>query len=112
MGNPQVFIDKLKAVRGEDMEDELIAKMETKDLMLHPDFTMDVMMRKSPACANICAWCINIVDFSKIYKKVKPLMETLEGAKTDKRNKEAALAIVEARVKEVEEKVSALKNEL
>jgi dynein heavy chain len=70
------------------------------------------MTKKSVACANICAWTLNIVDYHKIYIKIKPLMETLEGAKTDKRNKEAALAIVEARVKEVEEKVQALKNEL
>lgn len=80
--------------------------------MNHPVFTVEAMEKKSKACANICAWVLNIVNFSKIYKKVKPLMEVLEAAKSEKESKEATLKIVMARVKEVEEKVAVLQSEL
>merc|ERR1719375_2285317 len=80
-------------------------------LMAEPFFTYDVMKGKSSAAANLTNWVINIVGYNKIYKKVAPLMEEVRVATETKEAAEAALAIVLARVAEVQAKVAKLNQE-
>jgi dynein heavy chain len=70
------------------------------------------MERKSLAASYLCAWCVNVVKYNSIYKKVKPLMDTLEAATEEVAKKEVELATVRARVKEANDKVAAMNAEL
>ena len=42
-----------------------------------PEFTFERMKTKSAAAANLCNWVVNIIRFNSIYKRVKPLMDSL-----------------------------------
>lgn len=66
-------------------------------------------MKKSAAAANLCNWVINIVKYNKIYKQVKPLMESAEAAEKLAAEKAAELQVVLDKVKLIVEKVEALK---
>merc|ERR1719460_1757040 len=65
----------------------------------------------SSAAANMANWVINIVAYNTIYKKVAPLMERVRVATETKETAEAALAIVLARVAEVQAQVAQLNAE-
>ena len=70
------------------------------------------MLSKSNAAAYICKWICNIVIFNTIYKKVKPLMEKAEESEKMAKEKEAELAVVKEKVRQINEKVDALKSKL
>ena len=70
------------------------------------------MKTKSQAAAYLCKWIINVVIYNRIYKKVKPLMDTAEEAERIANEKKAELAIVLERVRLINEKVDALKQKL
>lgn len=74
----------------------------------HPDFTYDRMKTKSAAAANLCNWVINIISFNAIYKRVKPLMDSLEIATQRKKRAEDDLAIVEEHLAVIEGKLNKL----
>ena len=42
-----------------------------------PEFTFERMKTKSAAAANLVSWVVNIIRFNSIYKRVKPLMDSL-----------------------------------
>jgi len=60
------------------------------------------------AAANLCNWVVNIVKFNRIYVKVKPLMERLDGARASKFAAETSLAAAQAIVAGVEAKLQVL----
>jgi dynein heavy chain len=70
------------------------------------------MKGKSQAAAFLCKWIINVVIYNRIYKRVKPLMDTAEEAERMANEKRAELAIVLERVRVINEKVDALKQKL
>ena len=70
------------------------------------------MKGKSLAAAYLCKWINNIVIYNKIYKRVKPLMDTAEDAEKLANDKRAELAIVLERVRQINEKVDVLKQKL
>lgn len=82
MGNVDQFISKLQAYRGEDITDDEVKKLEP--YLSNELFDKTVMMSKSAAAANLCNWVVNIVQFNRIYVKVKPLMDQLEQARASK----------------------------
>merc|ERR1719498_2237874 len=82
-----------------------------RPLLEQPFFTYEVMKTKSSAAANMANWVINIVAYNTIYKKVAPLIERVRVATETKETAEAALAVVLARVAEVQAQVAKLNAE-
>ncbi|CEL96675.1 unnamed protein product [Vitrella brassicaformis CCMP3155] len=106
MNNPGQFLDQVKAFDAENMTDETVALVQP--VIDQPFFNYETMFKKSFAAANLANWVVNIVTYNRIYKKVKPLMDSLSEASENKRQAEEALAVVQARVKEVQERVAQL----
>lgn len=103
------FKEKLETYRGEDIPEDVIAKV--SPMLEDPDFTFEKMKTKSAAAANLANWVINIIGFNGIYKRVRPLMESLEVATKSKRKAEEDLAVVEDKLKVIESKLSKLQVE-
>merc|ERR1719482_2636460 len=109
MNNPQAFLDSIAEFDANNIPEQSLANV--APLMAEPFFTYDVMKGKSSAAANLTNWVINIVGYNRIYKKVAPLMEEVRVATETKNAAEEALAIVLARVAEVEAMVAKLNAE-
>ena len=92
------------------MEQRLIDKL--APYMEDPDFTQEVMSKKSDAAANLCAWVINIYTYNRIYVRVKPLMDALEAARTKKANAQASLDAAQAVVAKVQAALKVLEDSL
>eukprot|EP00744_Colponema_vietnamica_P000937 GILI01001621.1.p1 GENE.GILI01001621.1~~GILI01001621.1.p1 ORF type:complete len:2798 (-),score=990.63 GILI01001621.1:124-7776(-) len=110
MNNPQKFIDEVKAFNAENIEQWILDDIQpVLDL---PHFNEATMKNKSQAAAFLCSWVVNITTYNKIYKNVKPLMDRLNEATDNKQRAESALAVVQARVKEIEDKLDGLRKTL
>merc|ERR1719262_1016407 len=110
MNNPGAFLDEIIAFNAEEIPESALTNCE--GIIALPFFTYDTMKGKSSAAAYLTNWVCNIVMYNKIYKKVAPLMAQVKEATETKEAAEAALAIVLARVKEVQEKVASLNKTL
>lgn len=106
MAKVDAFKEKLETYRGEDIPEDVITRV--APYLEHPDFTFERMKTKSAAAANMCNWVVNIVTFNKIYKRVKPLMDSLEVATASKKKAEEDLAVVEEQLKIIEGKLNVL----
>lgn len=67
------------------------------------------MKSKSFAAAFLCSWIVNIVAYNTIFKKVKPLKDTADAAQATAEVKQAELAVVIEKVRQINEKVDGLK---
>eukprot|EP00746_Dinoflagellata_sp_MGD_P094656 gnl/MRDRNA2_/MRDRNA2_37720_c0_seq1.p1 gnl/MRDRNA2_/MRDRNA2_37720_c0~~gnl/MRDRNA2_/MRDRNA2_37720_c0_seq1.p1 ORF type:complete len:2173 (+),score=502.56 gnl/MRDRNA2_/MRDRNA2_37720_c0_seq1:470-6520(+) len=110
MNNPGAFLDEILAFNAEEIPENALTNCET--IIALPFFNYDTMKGKSTAAAYLTNWVVNIVTYNKIYKKVAPLMAKVKEATETKEAAEAALAIVLARVKDVQERVAALDKKL
>jgi len=70
------------------------------------------MKGKSFAAAFLCSWIVNIVAYNTIFKKVKPLKDTADAAQATAEVKQAELAVVIEKVRQINEKVDGLKRQL
>lgn len=70
------------------------------------------MKGKSVAAAFLCSWIVNIVAYNTIFKKVKPLKDAADAAQATAEAKQAELAVVIEKVRQINEKVDALKQQL
>lgn len=112
MKPPQNFIDSLKAFDKDNISEKQKAELKTADLLNHPDFSFDVMNRKSSAAANLANWVINVVKYNDIYVVVEPLKKAAEESKALADQKGEELRVVQERVAEIVAKVNALKENL
>ncbi len=112
MKPPQNFIDSLKAFDKDNISDAQKTQLKGADLLGHPDFTYEVMMRKSSAAANLANWVINVVKYNDIYVMVEPLKKAAEESKALADTKGEELRVVQERVAEIVAKVNALKANL
>ena len=106
MAKVDTFKQKLESYRGEDIPEDVINRVQ--HYLEDPDFTYEKMKTKSAAAANLCNWVINIVRFNGIYKRCKPLMDSLEVATKSKKRAEEDLAVVKAVLDEIEGKLNQL----
>lgn len=67
------------------------------------------MKGKSFAAAFLCSWIVNIVAYNTIFKKVKPLKDAADAAQATAEVKQAELAVVIEKVRQINEKVDGLK---
>lgn len=106
MQNVDAFKGKLSEFRGEDITEKEIdlLKPYTED----DNFTPEKMASKSAAAANLCTWVVNIVNFNRIYVKVKPLMDSLQAARESKAAAIASLEEAQRQVAEVQEQLALL----
>jgi dynein heavy chain len=110
MSKVDAFLIKLQQYEAKNMTEELIAKL--KPVYENEIFSFDVMKGKSSAAANLCKWVRASYDFNRIYVRVKPLMDTLEAANSDKAAAEGQLATAEAAVAKVEKRLGELQKTL
>lgn len=73
MGNPKKFIDDVKAFNGDNIEEWRLEAI--KPLLAESFFNFDTMKGKSIAAAYLCGWIVNIVEYNRIFKIVKPLKD-------------------------------------
>ena len=106
MAKVDAFKEKLETYRGEDIPEDVILRVQP--YLEHPEFTYETMKKKSSAAANLCNWVINIIAFNSIYKRVKPLMDSLEVATAAKKKADDDLAVVEEVLAVIEGKLNKL----
>lgn len=110
MNNPAKFIDEVKAFDGSNIDQWILDQL--APILKLDYFNFTEMKGKSLAAAYLCKWINNIVIYNTIYKRVKPLMDMAEEAQKLANEKEAELAIVKEKVRQINEKVDALKAKL
>jgi dynein heavy chain len=69
------------------------------------------MKVKSGAAANLVNWVINMIRFNNIYKRVKPLMDSLDIASKSKKKAEEDLYLVNEKLYIIEGKLNKLQLE-
>lgn len=101
-------MDKVKHFDGDNIEDNIkepcdkIAKDPAKK------FNEKDMLGQNFAASKLCAWVVNILDYNRIFKMVKPLREKVAKASEELDTKKKELAIVKERVRILTEKVNLL----
>lgn len=80
--------------------------------MSMPFFTVENMKKKSLAASFLCSYIINIVNYNRIFLKVKPLKESADAAQAFAESKMAELQVVKDRVAEINRQVQELKDKL
>ena len=106
MAKVDAFKEKLETYRGEDIPDDVVNRV--NPILADPDFTYEKMKSKSAAAANLCNWVVNIVKYNGIYKRVKPLMDSLEIASKSKQKAEDDLAAVNEILSGIQAKLNKL----
>ena len=101
-------MDKVKHFDGDNIEDNIkepcdkIAKDPAKK------FNEKDMLGQNFAASKLCAWVVNILDYNRIFKMVKPLREKVAKASEELDTKKKELAIVKERVRYLTDNVNFL----
>jgi len=107
MGNVGQFLDSLLTFDKDNVDEVLVAAVETKFLS-DPAYNFENIKNKSGAAAGLCDWSINICLYFRIYQKVAPLRAQLAEAnlKMDGANKK--LEIIRGQLAELDRKLADL----
>ena len=92
MKDPTKFLDSLYQFDKDGIKDETLALL--KPILELDFFNYETMMKKSNAAANLCNWIINIVEYNRIFRNVKPLRESAAEAEALATTKTAELKVV------------------
>jgi dynein heavy chain len=65
-----------------------------KEFTSKPGFNFDDMSPISSAAANLCKWAINVLEYNRIYKIVKPLMDKASEAENEVKTAQTKLKVV------------------
>ena len=106
MAKVDAFKERLETYRGDDIPANVLAVVQP--MLEDPDFNVEKMRNKSAAAANLCNWVVNIIGYNNIYKRVKPLMDSLEKATKVKKRAEDDLAVVAEKLAVIEGKLNKL----
>eukprot|EP00927_Polykrikos_kofoidii_P060882 TRINITY_DN55787_c0_g1_i1.p1 TRINITY_DN55787_c0_g1~~TRINITY_DN55787_c0_g1_i1.p1 ORF type:complete len:1359 (-),score=233.84 TRINITY_DN55787_c0_g1_i1:102-4157(-) len=101
MNNPNQFLEDIHNFDANTIPDQVLAS--TEPLIKMSYFNFETMRHKSYAAACLANWVVNIVVYHKMYKKVAPLMESVDKAKETTSKAEAALTVVRKRMQDVED---------
>jgi dynein heavy chain len=110
MGNVDQFLTTLLEF-DKDKTPVYACKYIEKNLFSDPDFTVEVMQKKSSAAAGLCAWVINIVKYYRIYEVVEPKRQLLAEANEKLEVANTQLAAVRAHVAGLEAKLAELNHQ-
>ena len=96
---PQVdqFLDALINFDKENIQANNLAAIQP--YLDNPDFDPDFIRGKSLAAAGLCAWCINIVAFYRVFCDVEPKRKALAAANIQLADAQNKLAKIKAKVK-------------
>lgn len=75
-------------------------------------FNPTFMTSQNEAAKYLCSWLINIIEFNRIFKEVKPLQIQCEEATQEVEIKQQQLAIINEKVRGLNEKVAVLRKSL
>ena len=112
MQNPIKFIELIQRFNGEAIEENILDGVNKVITDAGGNFTTEFMAKQSKAAMYICSWIVNIIIFNSIFKKVKPLVDAKNKATEELEEKKKVLASVKEIVRQINEKVSALKRQL
>lgn len=107
MNNPTKFIELIANFSGETIEQTILDNLQK--ILSIPGFNEEDMKSKNYAACKLCSWVVNIVNFNRIFKQVKPLVETKNSAIEQLEIKKKDLATIKEKVKILNEKVGTLK---
>jgi|JI10StandDraft_1071094.scaffolds.fasta_scaffold71023_5 dynein heavy chain len=110
MNNPMKFVEEVGNFRGEEIDDwklSMVTQYTSK-----PSFTYENMISVSSAAANLCKWANNILEYNRIYKRVKPLMDKASEAENEVKTAEGKLKVVKDAVADINAKVAELQAKL
>jgi dynein heavy chain len=79
-----------------------------RPMLAEEEFDPEIIMGRNSAAAGLCSWCINIVLYADIFKKVEPLRIALDGAQAELDAATEKLVGIRARVSELQEKLAGL----
>ncbi|KAF5834390.1 hypothetical protein DUNSADRAFT_8976 [Dunaliella salina] len=111
MGNVDTFLKSLINFDKDNTPENCVSVVE-KEYMSNPGFSPDNIRSKSSAAAGLCGWVINICKYFRIYQVVAPKRAALAEANRKLDNANKKLAGIRARVKELQDKVTALEEGL
>lgn len=83
--------------------------MKTPEILNNPQFTYEIMQKKSSAAANLANWVINIIKYHDIYVVVEPLKLEANASQKEAEEKLEELRVVKEKVAEIIAKVNGLK---
>ena len=106
MAKVEGFKSTLENYDPRNIPDDVLKRL--SPILKDPDMDVAKMKKKSDAAANLCAWVINTCMYNTIYKKVKPLMESLEKAQNEKMVAQAALDEIVTLVENLENRLEQL----
>jgi dynein heavy chain len=111
MAKVDQFKDTLEqySKKATDIPDDVIARV--TPFLEDPEFTFERMRTKSAAAANLVNWVVNILAFNSIYKRVKPLMDSLDVATKSKKKAEEDLAVVNEKLSVIQAKLNGLQTQ-
>lgn len=110
MNNPMKFLEQIINFNGESIDTGILESV--GKLMANPQYNVETMKSQNFAAMMLCSWSVNIVIFNRIFKNVAPLVASKNAAQATLEQKQKDLAIVKEKVRILNEKVGALKNQL
>jgi dynein heavy chain len=114
LGNIKEYIEQLKLLKVVVDESKMNANnvKEAKPYLELAHFTPEIIAGKNSAAAGLCSFVINIVTYYEIVVTVEPKRIALAQANQQLSEANARLAVVQANVKELQEKLAKLTTEL
>ena len=112
MNNPIKFIEQIKTFKGEEIDQNILDTVYKIIETSEEPFTVEVLKNKHNAAMYLCSWILNITTFNRIYKEVKPLVDAKNKAEEELQEKQKTLAQVKEIVRQINEKVGALRRQL
>ena len=107
MGNVGQFLDLLLTFDKDNVDEPLVAKVESAYLT-NPEFEPENIRSKSGAAAGLCSWCINICKYFRIYQMVAPKRAALAAANAKLDAANESLKGIRAMLAELDAKLAQL----
>merc|ERR1719446_765930 len=109
--NDGAFLGRLTGYDKDNIEPDRIAKIRAEYIPLE-NFKPEVVKKSSSAAEGMCTWVCAMDVYEKVEKEVKPKKAALAKATSELAEVEENLAVKVAMLKEVEDKISNLNNQL
>lgn len=108
MNNPAQFLQKVIDFDGNNIEDSVREPIDKIIKDPSKKFNEQDMKGQNFAASKLCSWVVNILEYNRIFKLVKPLREKVQKATEEVDQKKKELAVVKERVRVLTEKVNTL----
>jgi dynein heavy chain len=112
MNPPANFLESLKTFPKDDITEKQKSDLKTPEILNNPQFTYEIMLKKSSAAANLANWVINIIMYHDIYVVVEPLKLEANASQKEAEEKLEELRIVKEKVAGIIAQVNELKAKL